>query len=174
MGHRSPSGQRGPASPRVRKIEVQLRAGMLAIGEMAPDFSIPLPDGSTRSLSSYRGRPVIVYFFPKANTAGCTLETRGFSERYDGFQRAGVELIGVSVDTADTQSAFAAKCGSKFPMVGDPSKEIARKYGVLGLLGVAKRVTFLVDPAGKVGEVVEGMLPGPHLKAADTWAARPR
>ena len=146
---------------------------MLAIGETAPDFAIPLADGSTRMLSSYRGHPVIVYFFPKANTAGCTLETRGFSERYDGFQRTGVEVVGVSVDSAETQTAFAAKCGSKFPMVGDASKEIARRYGVLGLLGVAKRVTFLVDPAGKVAEVVEGMLPGPHLKAADAWAARP-
>ncbi len=147
---------------------------MLGDGDAAPDFSIPLSDGTVRNLSSYRGRSVILYFFPKANTSGCTLETRGFSERYDGFQRSGVEIIGVSVDSADTQAAFATKCGSKFPMVGDPSKEVARKYGVLGMLGVARRVTFLVDPTGKVAGVVEGMLPGPHLKAADEWAARPR
>lgn len=142
---------------------------MLGVGDLAPDFSIPLPDGSARMLSSYRGRPVILYFFPKANTSGCTLETRGFSQRYDGLRRAGFEVIGVSVDSAETQSAFAEKCGSRFPMVGDPTKEVARKYGVLGLLGWAKRVTFLVDADGRVRDVIEGMLPGPHLAAAERW-----
>jgi peroxiredoxin Q/BCP len=145
---------------------------MLAVGQVAPDFSFPARDGTARTLSSYRGHPVIVYFFPKANTAGCTVETRGFSERYPRFQQAGIEVIGVSVDTADTQSAFSDRCGSRFPMVGDPSKKIARDYGVLGLLGIAKRVTFLVDPEGIVREVIEGMLPNAHLRAADSWADR--
>ncbi|MGA7477197.1 MAG: peroxiredoxin [Thermoplasmata archaeon] len=147
---------------------------MLAVGDEAPDFAIPLADGTTRTLASYRGRKVVLYFFPKANTAGCTRETRGFAEHYEEFQRAGVEVIGVSVDTTETQTAFAEKCGSRFPLVGDPSKEIARKYGVLGLLGWAKRVTFLVDGEGRVRGIVEGMLPAPHLRAAETWAtARP-
>ena len=145
---------------------------MLAVGELAPDFPIPLPDGSSRPFSSYRGRPVVLFFFPKANTSGCTIETRGFAERYDAFQKSGFEVIGVSVDTAETQGAFAEKCGSRFPMVGDHSKEIARAYGVLGFLGVAKRVTFLIDGEGRVREVVEGMLPSPHLKAADGWIGR--
>ena len=145
---------------------------MLGVGQVAPDFSIRTSDGAVRNLSSYRGHPVIVYFFPKANTTGCTLETRGFSERYPRLQQAGIEVIGVSIDTAETQSAFADKCGSRFPMVGDPSKKIARDYGVLGLLGIAKRVTFLVDAEGIIREVVEGMLPNPHLRAADSWASR--
>ena len=144
---------------------------MLAVGDVAPDFSFPLPDGTTRTLASYRGRPVVLYFFPKANTTGCTLETRGFAQRYEEFQRAGLEVIGVSVDSAETQTAFAEKCGSRFPMVADRSKEIARKYDVLGLLGWAKRVTFLVDAEGRIRAVVEGMSPSPHLKAAVSWAA---
>jgi peroxiredoxin Q/BCP len=144
---------------------------VIAVGDVAPDFAIPLADGTTRSLASYRGRPVVLYFFPKANTTGCTLETRGFAERYEEFQRAGVEVIGVSVDSAETQTAFAEKCGSRFPMVGDRSKEVARKYDVLGLLGWAKRVTFLVDADGRVQDIVEGMTPGPHLRAAERWAA---
>jgi len=143
---------------------------MLAVGASAPDFSFRAPDGSTRSLSSYRGHPVVLYFFPKANTTGCTLETRGFAERYPRFQNLGVEVIGVSVDTTETQAAFAEKCGSHFPMVGDAAKEIARAYGVLGLLGVAKRVTFLLDGELHVRGVVEGMLPAPHLRAAEAWA----
>jgi len=143
---------------------------MLRVGEIAPDFTIPSAEGSPRTLSSYRGRPVILFFFPKANTTGCTLETRGFAERYPRFQQAGIEVIGVSVDTPDTQTAFAEKCGSQFPMVGDPSGEIARKYGVMGFLGVTKRVTFFLDPEGRVKDVVEGLLPGGHLKAGDRWS----
>jgi thioredoxin-dependent peroxiredoxin len=148
---------------------------MLGVGDMAPEFPVLLADGTTRPFSSFRGRSVILYFFPKANTAGCTAETRGFSQRYEQLKRSGIEVIGVSVDSGETQSEFAEKCGSKFPMVGDPTKEIARKYGVLGFLGVAKRVTFFVDGEGRVRDVIEGLLPGPHLKAADGWAgpARP-
>lgn len=144
---------------------------MLGVGEMAPDFSLRASDGSTRTLSSYRGHPVVLYFFPKANTSGCTLETRGFSQDYGEFQRAGMEVIGVSIDSTETQAAFAQKCGSAFPMVGDPSKEIVRAYGVLGLLGLAKRVTFLVGADGRVQDIVEGMLPGPHLLSAKKWLA---
>jgi len=143
---------------------------MLVVGDDAPDFSIPLADGTRRTLAMYRGRPIVLYFFPKANTTGCTLETRGFAERYGEFQRAGVEVIGVSVDSRETQTAFAEKCGSRFPMVADRSKEIARKYGVLGFLGWAKRVTFLLDAEGRVQDVMEGMSPTPHLRAAEAWA----
>jgi peroxiredoxin Q/BCP len=144
---------------------------MLRLGDLAPDFAIPTADGPARSLSSYRGHRVILFFFPKANTTGCTRETRGFAERYDEFQQVGVEVIGVSVDSAETQADFARKCGSRFPMVGDPSKEIARAYGVLGLLGLAKRVTFFLDGEGRVQEIVEGMLPSPHLTKAAEWLA---
>jgi len=145
---------------------------MLGVGDVAPDFSIPLADGTTRTLSSYRGCPVILYFFPKANTTGCTIETLGFSERYAEFQRAGVEVVGVSVDSVETQEAFAKRCGSLFPLVGDRSKEIARTYGVLGFLGMAKRVTFFIDSEGRIRDRVEGLLPAPHLRAADSWTAR--
>ncbi|MGP8075551.1 MAG: peroxiredoxin [Thermoplasmata archaeon] len=147
---------------------------MLGVGDLAPDFSVPLADGTTRPLSSFRGRPVILFFFPKANTSGCTVETRGFSERYPNIQRAGIEVIGVSVDSAQRQVAFAQKCGSKFPMVGDPGKDVLRKYGVLGFLGMAKRVTFFIDAEGRIRERVEGVLPGSHLRAADGWAAPSR
>jgi len=146
---------------------------MLAEGDLAPDFPVTLADGSTRPFSAYRGRAVILYFFPKANTSGCTTETRGFSERYGEFQRAGVEVIGVSVDPPATQAGFAEKCNAKFPVVGDPSKETARKYGVLGFLGLTKRVTFFVDAQGRIRKVVEGLLPNPHLRAAEDWVAHP-
>jgi thioredoxin-dependent peroxiredoxin len=72
----------------------------------------------------------------------------------------------VSVDTVGAQKRFAENCGIPFPLIADSDKAIARRYGVLGILGVARRVTFLVDPTGRVSEVVEGMLPGQHVQAA--------
>jgi thioredoxin-dependent peroxiredoxin len=140
--------------------------GMLAVGAEAPDFSGITADGSRLTLSSLRGHPVVLYFYPKANTYGCTLEARGFTQHYPEFQAAGVSVVGVSVDTVDSQKSFVAKCDIPFPLVADHDKAIAKQYGVLGLLGTAKRVTFLLDGSGHVAEVVEGMAPGPHVQRA--------
>ncbi|HXY47608.1 MAG TPA: peroxiredoxin [Thermoplasmata archaeon] len=139
---------------------------MLETGQMAPDFTGTVADGSKLTLSSYRGHPVVLYFYPKANTSGCTLEARGFTEHFQEFQHAGVTVIGVSVDSVDAQRSFTEKCSIPFPLVADRDKAIAKQYGVLGLLGVAKRVTFFLDKDGRVTEVVEGMMPGPHVQRA--------
>jgi thioredoxin-dependent peroxiredoxin len=137
---------------------------MLAVGTEAPDFSGTTADGSRLTLSSLRGHPVVLYFYPKANTYGCTLEARGFTQHYPEFQAAGVSIVGVSVDTVESQKSFVDKCDIPFPLVADHDKAIAKQYGVLGLLGTAKRVTFLLDASGRVADVVEGMAPGPHVQ----------
>ena len=147
---------------------------MLDNGSKAPDFEGTAQDGRTITLSSYRGRPVVLYFYPKANTTGCTLEARGFAEHYPELKNAGAEVIGVSVDTVDAQKSFSDKCHLPFPLVADHDKSIAKKYGVLGLLGIAKRVTFLLDPEGTVVERVEGMMPGRHVERAVARLAAPR
>ncbi len=148
---------------------------MLAVGQQAPDFTGTTADGSALQLSRFRGQPVVLYFYPKANTAGCTLEARGFTEHYAEFQRAGVAVIGVSVDTVESQQKFTEKCAIPFPLVADHDKAIAKQYGVIGLLGVAKRVTFLLDGTGTVTRVIEGMLPGPHVSGAlDSLAGPPK
>ncbi len=139
---------------------------MLAVGEVAPDFTGNVPNGSPLTLSSLRGRPVVLYFYPKANTLGCTIEARAFSERFDDFERGGVAVVGVSVDPDSAQRAFADRCGIPFPLVADTDGAIARRFGVLGRFGMARRVTFLLDPQGRVLEVVEGMRPGPHVRRA--------
>ena len=139
---------------------------MLAAGEIAPDFSGVGADGSTVSLSSYRGHPLVLYFYPKANTTGCTIEAREFTSHFPEFQRAGVAVVGVSVDSVESQRSFVEKCAIPFPLVADHDRSIARKYGVLGWLGMAKRVTFFLDADGRVAEVVEGMMPGPHVRRA--------
>ena len=139
---------------------------MIGVGESAPDFSGTTADGTRLELASYRGRPLVLFFYPKANSAGCTVETRGFAQNYPEFEKAGVAVIGLSVDSVEEQREFATKCGAPFPLVADRDKSIARQYGVLGLLGVAKRATFFVGADGRVQEVVEGLLPGPHLRRA--------
>jgi peroxiredoxin Q/BCP len=139
---------------------------MIRAGEMAPDFTAPAADGSPFTLSTLRGRPVILFFFPKAGSMGCTMETRAFADHHDEFQKAGVRVVGVSVDSVPTQSKFASDCHVSFPLVSDAAKTVARAYGVLGFLGFARRVTFYVGGDGRIEEVIEAIGPGPHVRRA--------
>lgn len=139
---------------------------MLSAGQEAPDFTGTTADGTPLVLSSFRGRPVVLYFYPKANSIGCSIEARGFTEHYPEFEKAGVAVVGVSVDSMESQRHFTQKCDIPFPLVADQDRSIAKRYGVLGLLGFAKRVTFFVDSTGRIAEVVSGMAPGPHLRRA--------
>jgi len=146
---------------------------MVAVGQEAPDFTGRTADGSSLSLSSFRGHPVVLYFYPKANSGGCTMEARRFAQHFGDFQRAGVAVVGVSVDSVEAQKRFADKNSLPFPLVADRDRSIAKLYDVLGFLGMAKRVTFLIDERGRVAEVVEGMLPGPHFQRALDWLPQP-
>lgn len=109
---------------------------------------------------------MVLYFFPKANTAGCTRETRGFQGIWPELEAKGVRIVGISVDPLAEQMRFAQRCGADFPIASDPSKSIAQAYGVLGFLGVAKRVTFFLGPDGKVIDRVISALPGGHVARA--------
>lgn len=140
--------------------------GMIEAGTSAPDFQGTTQDGEPISLASYRGRPVVLYFYPKANTSGCTAEALGFAEHYAEFHSEGIEVIGVSVNSVKDQKSFAEKCRLPFPLVADQDKSIARLYGVIGMLGIAKRVTFFVNAEGQVVERVDGILPGRHVQRA--------
>lgn len=137
---------------------------MIRIGEKAPEFEAPQPDGTTLRLSELRGGPVVVYFFPRAGTPGCTREAEGFAERYRELRARGIALLGVSTDPVDRQARFASDCALPFPLVSDVDRSIARSYGVLGLLGLTKRVTFVLDGDGVVIDVIAGLLPGPHVR----------
>lgn len=129
---------------------------MLAPGDPAPDFDVESSDGRRVSLASLRGKLVVVYFFPKAFTPGCTVETKGFRDNYPELRELGVEVVGISTDSLATQCEFAKAQAVTFPMVGDADKSIARGFGVLWpLLGVARRVTFVVDEAGIVRHVFQ-------------------
>lgn len=131
------------------------------VGDMAPDFETYDQNGNKISLSSKRGKPVVLYFYPKDFTPGCTTEANEFRENFQKFNEKGVEVIGISVDSKDTHKKFAERYGLPFLLASDNSKEIARKYGVLGL-ATAKRVTFLIGPDGKVVHVFEKVKPKGH------------
>jgi len=139
---------------------------MIAVGDPAPDFVAPNQDGTSFRLSSLRGSPVVLYFYPKADTPGCTIESKGFRDAHAEFAARKVQIVGVSVDDCPAQKAFVEKYGLPFPLIADASKKVATAYGVLGPRGTARRVTFLIDGAGKVVDVVDNSSPDPHLKAA--------
>jgi peroxiredoxin Q/BCP len=123
---------------------------MIAVGDTAPDFVAPNQDGTSFRLSSLKGSPLVLYFYPKADTPGCTIESKGFRDVYPEFKSRGVQVVGVSVDDCPEQKAFAQKYGLPFPLIADSKKSVAGAYGVLGPRGTARRVTFLIDAQGKV------------------------
>ncbi|HTT44970.1 MAG TPA: peroxiredoxin [Thermoplasmata archaeon] len=140
---------------------------MVAVGDIAPDFVAPNQDGTPFRLSSLKGSPTVLYFYPKADTPGCTIEAKGFRDVYPEFTARKVNIVGVSVDDCPDQKAFAQKYGLPFPLIADTSKSVATSYGVLNPHGSARRVTFLLDGDGKVLEVVD-------TSKADTHIARAR
>lgn len=140
---------------------------MLKVGDPAPDFTATAQDGKAVKLSELRGKRVVMFFFPKAFTHGCTIETRQFRDAYSELAALGAEVLGVSVDSSEQQCEFASREGVPFPMIGDPSRGIGRSYDVLWpLLNVAQRVTYVIGPEGRVEAVFHHeLLVGKHLQA---------
>lgn len=129
---------------------------MLKVSDDAPEFEGQTVDGAPFRLSDLRGKRVVIYFFPRAFTPGCTAQTRRFRDNYDDLKALGAEVIGISVDPPSRQCDFQAKERVRFPMVGDPDHAIADAYDVLRpLLGVARRVTYVVGPDGKIEAVFQ-------------------
>lgn len=137
---------------------------MLEIGAPAPRFKGTDQHGSRWSSDGLAGRPYVVYFYPKAGSLGCTLETQGFARLAGPLSSLGISLLGVSIDPVSAQARFAEKCEVAFPLVADEDGEVARKFGVLGAFRHARRVTFFVGADGKVTEVVRSALPAVHVR----------
>ena len=127
---------------------------MVKVGERAPDFNVMSTNGAYVSLAALKGKKVILYFYPKAFTPGCTAESRRFRDNYEDLKKLGAEVIGVSVDEHETQCDFAKRHELRFPLVADHDKAISRAYGVLWP-GVRfdKRVTFVLDEQGVIAAV---------------------
>jgi peroxiredoxin Q/BCP len=128
---------------------------MIDVGDPAPDFTSVDCTGTTFTLSSLRGRRVVLFFFPRAFTLGCTIENRAFRDNHALVQSLGAELVGVSVDSVQRQCEFAEKENIRFTLLGDESRALGRAYGVLWpVLDVDRRVTFILSPEGVVEHVI--------------------
>ena len=142
---------------------------MIAEGQDAPDFTLPDQDGNQVTLSDLRGEAVVLYFFPKADTPGCTTQACGVRDHRADYERAGARVLGVSPDTVSAERKFAEKHGLDFTLLADENHEVAERYGVWGekkmygktYMGV-QRSTFIIDPDGKVAHVIPKASPKTH------------
>jgi peroxiredoxin Q/BCP len=135
------------------------------IGEMAPTFTLPSQDGTAVNLEEFRGKWVLLYFYPKDNTPGCTLEAHNFQRDLPKYESLNSVVIGVSLDSEDSHKNFCSKQGLTFKLLSDKDKEVTIKYGSLkSILGLkmSARNTFLIDPAGKIAKVWLGVSPASH------------
>ena len=142
----------------------------LRIGDAAPDFDVVAHDGTRLQLSAFRGQKnVVLYFYPKDFTLVCTKEACGFRDMYEELVGADTEVIGVSVDSDESHGRFAKQHGVGFPLVADPKKELATKYGATSplrdLLGATKRITYVIDKTGKIAGIFDSQIrAGQHLE----------
>src|SRR5436190_315045 len=126
----------------------------LKVGDKAPDFELKGSDGKTYKLSDYKGKkPVVVAWFPKAFTPGCTKECKAMAQQGDQIRKYDVAYFTASVDDAETNTKFAKSVDADYPILSDPTKETAKAFGVLNERGMANRVTFYIDKSGKISAV---------------------
>ena len=141
---------------------------MLEVGTQAPDFTLPDQNGNRHSLSDYRGKKVILYFYPKDNTPGCTKQACGFAERYPQFTEKGAVVLGISKDSVASHKKFEEKYGLPFTILSDPELGAIQAYDVWQekknygktYMGVV-RTTYLIDEEGKIAKAFD------KVKAAD-------
>ncbi len=141
----------------------------ISAGVLAPDFILPDETGVERKLSDYRGKPVVLYFYPKDDTPGCTTEACNFRDDYSAYQKAGVVILGVSPDSPKSHAKFKAKFDLPFSLLADEAHQVCELYGVWGRKkfmgreydGVF-RTTFLIDADGKIIQVFENVKPAEH------------
>lgn len=138
-------------------------------GQPAPDFALPDETGTLRRLSDFRGRYVVLYFYPKDDTPGCTTEACEFRDAYAEYEQAGVVILGVSPDSPRSHKRFKEKHHLPFPLLADENHTVCEQYGVWGRKkfmgreyeGVL-RTTFLIDPQGQIVRVFENVKPAGH------------
>ena len=142
---------------------------MIEEGKPAPDFELQSDTGETVKLSDLRGHPVVLYFYPKDDTPGCTTEACEFRDSYNVFHERGAEILGVSPDDVVSHGKFKSKYELPFTLLADPEHEVAEKYGVWGernsygkkSMGI-KRSTFIIDSDGNVARAMLGIKPAGH------------
>ncbi|AZH26069.1 thioredoxin-dependent thiol peroxidase [Haloplanus aerogenes] len=142
---------------------------MLDIGDEAPDFALSDQHGETVSLADFRGQRLVLYFYPRADTPGCTTEACGFRDRLDDFAARDIAVVGVSDDPVDDLAAFAEKHDLTFPLLSDESGDVAAAYDSYGEKQMFGRTfdgvfrnTYVIGPDGRIDRVYEGVSPDGH------------
>jgi thioredoxin-dependent peroxiredoxin len=144
---------------------------MVEEGKPAPDFALTSDEGATVQLSELRGKPVVVYFYPKDDTPGCTAQACGIRDNYDGFGERGAVVLGISPDDESSHVKFKQKYGLPFTLLADPDHKVADAYGVWGersmygkkYMGI-ERSTFVIDSEGNVSKVMRRVKPDTHAQ----------
>lgn len=130
-------------------------AAVPAVGSAAPDFALPDQHGKLRQLSEWRGKWLVLYFYPKDDTPGCTEEACTFRDDWQQLTALGAEVVGISIDTSASHKDFAEKYHLPFPLLADAKGEVAQRYGAMAdwvVLKLARRYTFLIDPQGRIAK----------------------
>jgi peroxiredoxin Q/BCP len=131
-------------------------------GQMAPTFALPSQDGTSIDLHRFHGKWVVLYFYPKDMTQGCTIEAHNFQVDLPKFDQRNAVILGVSVDSTDSHQAFCTKESLTFRLLADTDKKVVDAYGSLNARGMASRNTFLIDPSGKIAKVWTSVNPSHH------------
>jgi len=142
---------------------------VMDVNQKAPDFTLPDQNGEPVTLSSLKGKPIVLFFYPRANTPGCTIEACGFRDQYGKLTRAGLTVLGISPDTPKAQKSFEEKFSLPYTLLADADKEVANLYGVLKeknmygkkVMGI-ERTTFLIDAGGAIAHVWRKVKPEGH------------
>ena len=128
------------------------------VGDTAPNFTLSAQNGSTVSLQDFRGKNVVLYFYPKDDTPGCTTESCAFRDQYEVFKNVGAEVIGVSADSNESHQRFAAKYQLPFTLLSDKGDQVRKLYGATAAFGLLPgRVTYVIDQNGVVQYVFDSM-----------------
>lgn len=140
-------------------------AAMPEVGQTAPTFTLPNQEGQPVDLSQYHGKWVVLYFYPKDMTTGCTIEAHKFQADLDKYKAINAVILGVSVDDVNSHKQFCTKDSLTFTLLADPDKKVVQQYGSLGNYGpmqIANRNTFLINPEGKIVKVWTKVNPNVH------------
>ncbi len=133
-------------------------------GDRFPDFSLLSDDGKTVSLSDLRGKEVVIYFYPKDNTPGCTKEACSFRDNINRFNSLGIPVYGISVDSVDSHIKFKNKYSLPFTLLSDSDKKLINELGIKSMFGTASRVTFILDKDGKIIKIYPKVSPDKHAE----------
>ena len=142
---------------------------MLAEGSLAPDFNLTDQMGKTHKLSDYEGSWVLLYFYPKDDTSGCTTEACGFRDNYQTFEAKGLKVLGVSADSVDSHLRFTQKHNLNFTLLADPEREVIKLYEASRPWGIGtKRLSYLIDKKGIIRKVYHKVTPATHAEEVIT------